>query len=121
MSRHRPIENVAPTPVQHQQAEFPAFGIITKPDRQPFADLGAVIELILLRPLRGANIDTTMLIMIGAWIAMQNTEQLVWSGIAKSINSTELNVMRNTASERGSMPNRLRRFGFQDLASDLVL
>ena len=48
--------------------------------------LGAVIELILLRPLRGANIDTTMLIMIGAWIAMQNTEQLVWSGIAKSIN-----------------------------------
>lgn len=48
--------------------------------------LGAVIELILLRPMRGANIDTTMLIMIGAWIAMQNTEQLVWSGIAKSIN-----------------------------------
>ena len=48
--------------------------------------LGSVIELVLLRPLRGANIDTTMLIMIGAWIAMQNTEQLVWSGIAKSIN-----------------------------------
>lgn len=48
--------------------------------------LGALIELILLRPLRGANIDTTMLVMIGAWIAMQNTEQLVWSGIAKSIN-----------------------------------
>lgn len=49
--------------------------------------LGALIELVLLRPLRGADIDTTMLVMIGAWIAMQNTEQLVWSGVAKSINS----------------------------------
>ena len=48
--------------------------------------LGGVIELILLRPLRGANIDTTMLVMIGAWIVMQNSEQLVWTGIAKSIN-----------------------------------
>lgn len=49
--------------------------------------LGAAIEIILLRPLRGASIDTTMLIMIGAWIAMQNMEQFVWSGIAKSIDS----------------------------------
>lgn len=49
--------------------------------------LGAGIELVLLRPLRGAHIDTTMLIMIGAWIVLQNTEQLVWSGIAKSVNS----------------------------------
>ena len=49
--------------------------------------LGAVLELVLLRPLRGADIDTTMLIMIGAWIAMQNTEQYVWSGISKSIPS----------------------------------
>jgi branched-chain amino acid transport system permease protein len=48
--------------------------------------LGGVIELSLLRPLRGTSIDTTMLVMIGAWIAMQNTEQLVWSGVAKSIN-----------------------------------
>ncbi len=48
--------------------------------------LGGVIEFSLLRPLRGANIDTTMLVMIGAWIAMQNAEQLVWTGIAKSIN-----------------------------------
>ncbi len=47
--------------------------------------LGAGIEFVLLRPLRGANIDTTMLIMIGAWIALQNSEQLVWSGIAKSV------------------------------------
>ena len=36
--------------------------------------LGAAIELVLLRPMRGADIDTTMLIMIGAWIVMQNTE-----------------------------------------------
>lgn len=49
--------------------------------------LGALIELVLLRRLRGADIDTTMLVMIGAWIAMQNTEQLAWSGVAKSINS----------------------------------
>ena len=49
--------------------------------------LGAAIELVLLRRLRGADIDTTMLVMIGAWIAMQNSEQLVWSGVAKSINT----------------------------------
>ncbi|NVO15168.1 MAG: branched-chain amino acid ABC transporter permease [Rhodoplanes sp.] len=49
--------------------------------------LGAVIEIVLLRRLRGADIDTTMLVMIGAWIAMQNIEQLAWSGVAKSINS----------------------------------
>lgn len=49
--------------------------------------LGALIELVLLRRLRGADIDTTMLVMIGAWIAMQNTEQLAWSGVAKSINT----------------------------------
>lgn len=49
--------------------------------------LGAAIELLLLRRLRGADIDTTMLVMIGAWIALQNAEQLVWSGVAKSIDS----------------------------------
>ena len=47
--------------------------------------LGATIELLLLGRLRGADIDTTMLVMIGAWIAMQNTEQLVWTGVAHSI------------------------------------
>ena len=31
---------------------------------------------MLLRQLRGADIDTTMLVMIGAWIALQNIEQL---------------------------------------------
>ena len=49
--------------------------------------LGAAIEFVLLRRLRGADIDTTMLVMIGAWIAMQNLEQLSWSGVAKSINT----------------------------------
>ena len=49
--------------------------------------LGAAIELALLRKLRGADIDTTMLVMIGAWIALQNAEQLAWTGVARSIDS----------------------------------
>jgi branched-chain amino acid transport system permease protein len=49
--------------------------------------VGAVIELVLLSRLRRADIDTTMLVMIGAWIIMQNTEQLIWSGVALSITS----------------------------------
>src|SRR5437763_13983570 len=49
--------------------------------------LGAAIEFLLLRRLRGADIDTTMLVMIGAWIALQNAEQLAWTGVAKSINN----------------------------------
>jgi len=49
------------------------------------AALGAVCELTLLRPLRAESIDTTMLVMIGVWIAMQNAELLVWGGVAKSI------------------------------------
>jgi branched-chain amino acid transport system permease protein len=47
--------------------------------------LGAVIELLLLSKLRSAHIDTTMLVMIGAWIILQNMEQMVWGGVAKSI------------------------------------
>jgi len=49
--------------------------------------LGAALELMLLRKLRSADIDTTMLVMIGAWIALQNAEQLAWTGVAHSINS----------------------------------
>ncbi len=49
--------------------------------------LGALMEFVLLRKMRGADIDTTMLIMIGAWIALQNTQQLTWTGVAKSIDS----------------------------------
>jgi branched-chain amino acid transport system permease protein len=47
--------------------------------------LGGLLELVLLRRLRSADIDTTMLVMIGAWIALQNAEQLAWTGVAKSI------------------------------------
>lgn len=49
--------------------------------------LGALIEFLLLRPMRAADIDTTMLVMIGAWIVLQNTELLAWGGVAKSIPS----------------------------------
>jgi branched-chain amino acid transport system permease protein len=49
--------------------------------------LGAALEFLLLRRLRGADIDTTMLVMIGAWIALQNLEQFTWSGVAKSIDT----------------------------------
>lgn len=49
--------------------------------------LGALIEFTLLRTLKGADIDTTMLVMIGAGIAMQAGEQLVWGGVAKSVPS----------------------------------
>jgi branched-chain amino acid transport system permease protein len=48
---------------------------------------GAAVELLLLRPMRGADIDTTMIVMIGAMIVMQNTEQFVWGGVAKSVST----------------------------------
>jgi branched-chain amino acid transport system permease protein len=47
--------------------------------------LGALVEYALLRPMRGADIDATMLVMIGAWIVMQNSEMIVWGGVARSI------------------------------------
>jgi branched-chain amino acid transport system permease protein len=47
--------------------------------------LGAMIEIALLRPMRAADVDTVMLVMIGAWIVMQNTELLIWGGVAKAI------------------------------------
>ena len=47
--------------------------------------LGAAIEITLLRPMRGSDIDTVMLVMIGAWIVMQNSELLIWGGVAKAI------------------------------------
>lgn len=47
--------------------------------------LGALIELTLLRPLRGSDIDTTMLVMIGAWIALQAGALWIWGGVAKSV------------------------------------
>jgi branched-chain amino acid transport system permease protein len=47
--------------------------------------LGMIIELVLLKPMRGADIDTTMLVMIGCWIILQNMEQMTWGGVAKSV------------------------------------
>jgi branched-chain amino acid transport system permease protein len=49
--------------------------------------VGAFIEFMLLRRLLGASIDTTMVVMIGAWIGLQNIEQLLWTGISKSVNT----------------------------------
>jgi branched-chain amino acid transport system permease protein len=49
--------------------------------------LGAALEFVLLSRLRAADIDTTMLVMIGAWIALQNAEQLAWSGVAVNISN----------------------------------
>ena len=49
--------------------------------------LGGAIEMALLRPLRSSDIDVTMLVMIGAWIVLQNSEQLAWTGVAQSVAS----------------------------------
>jgi branched-chain amino acid transport system permease protein len=49
--------------------------------------LGAFMELVLLRRLLGTSIDTTMVVMIGAWIGLQNIEQLLWTGISKSVST----------------------------------
>src|SRR3989442_9179663 len=49
------------------------------------AALGWVCGGTLLRPLPNESIDTTMLVMIGGWIAMQNAQLLVWGGGAKAI------------------------------------
>ena len=46
---------------------------------------GALCERVLLRPLRAESIDTTMLVMIGLGIAMQNAQLLGWGGVAQSI------------------------------------
>jgi branched-chain amino acid transport system permease protein len=46
--------------------------------------VGGAVER-LLAPLRHESIDTTMLLMIGVWIAMQNGELLAWGGVAKNI------------------------------------
>jgi branched-chain amino acid transport system permease protein len=49
--------------------------------------LGALIEFILLRPILGADIDTTMLVMIGASIGLQAGEQWIWGGAAHSVST----------------------------------
>ncbi len=47
--------------------------------------LGALIELALLRPLRNADIDTTMLVMIGVGIILQSGTLWIFGGVAKSV------------------------------------
>src|SRR4051794_32238782 len=47
--------------------------------------LGALIELTLLRRLRHADVDSVMLVMIGAALILQNGEMWVWGGVAKMI------------------------------------
>jgi branched-chain amino acid transport system permease protein len=49
--------------------------------------LGAVIEVLLLRPLRGQDIDTTMLVMIGAGIVLQSGTLWTFGGVAKAVPS----------------------------------
>ncbi|HCP79237.1 MAG: branched-chain amino acid ABC transporter permease [Pusillimonas sp.] len=49
--------------------------------------LGALIERVVLRGMRGADIDSTMVAMIGCWIALQNVSLLIWGGVAKSIST----------------------------------
>ncbi|GBD48885.1 MULTISPECIES: branched-chain amino acid ABC transporter permease [unclassified Methylopila] len=49
--------------------------------------LGALIEFTLLRPLRGADIDTTMLVMIGAGIVLQSGALWTFGGVAKAVPS----------------------------------
>jgi branched-chain amino acid transport system permease protein len=45
----------------------------------------ALLVAILAGVLLGADIDVVMLVMIGAWIVMQNTELFFWGGVAKAI------------------------------------
>ena len=47
--------------------------------------LGALLELVLLRRMRGADIDSVMLVMIGAALVLQNGEMWIWGGVAKLI------------------------------------
>src|SRR6266516_6434216 len=46
------------------------------------AMLGALIAILLLRPMRSAAIDTVILLMIGTWIVMPNVELLLMGGMA---------------------------------------
>jgi branched-chain amino acid transport system permease protein len=47
--------------------------------------LGALLELVLLRRMRGADIDSVMLVMIGAALVLQNGQMWIWGGVAKLI------------------------------------
>ena len=45
---------------------------------------GALVERLLAR-LRRESIETSMLLMIGVWIVMQNLELLTWGGVSKTL------------------------------------
>ncbi|MGE4373812.1 MAG: branched-chain amino acid ABC transporter permease [Xanthobacter sp.] len=47
--------------------------------------LGSIIELVLLRPLRHFDIDTTMLVMIGVGIILQSGTLWIFGGVAKAV------------------------------------
>ncbi|MDQ0503260.1 branched-chain amino acid ABC transporter permease [Xanthobacter agilis] len=47
--------------------------------------MGALIEFALLRPLRRSDIDTTMLVMIGAGIILQSGTLWIFGGVAKAV------------------------------------
>lgn len=47
--------------------------------------LGALLEFVLLRPLRRSDIDTTMLVMIGAGIILQSGTLWIFGGVAKAV------------------------------------
>ena len=84
---------------------------------------GACCDRFLLRPLRGASIDTVMLVMIGVWIAMQNAELLGWGGVAKSV-PTPLPTQPLTAGPLSLSPLRLFVFvvsGLLILGAHLLL
>lgn len=48
---------------------------------------GSAVEFVLIRRRKLSEIDEVMLIMIGMMIVMQNTEQLLWGGVAKLVPS----------------------------------
>ena len=85
--------------------------------------VGAACERLLLRPLRAASIDTTMLVMIGLWIALQNAELLIWGGVAKSV-PTPFSTQPVVAGPVSVAPLRLFVFAVSALliaAAHLVL
>ncbi len=49
--------------------------------------IGAAIERVVLRPLRGREMNSNMLAMIGVLIALQNVALLIWGPVPQTIRS----------------------------------
>ena len=47
--------------------------------------IGCVVEQLILRPLRGRELNTNMLAMIGISIAFSNLALLIWGGVPQAI------------------------------------